>query len=295
MAKGKKKIPTTEATTLAEKGLQAATMAKLKADAQYEAMLEKVNKEELAKAASKAKSAKGKLNILAEGDSWFKYGCGIGVITQLQSKMKKKANITNIGTGGHTMKKMLTLPERAEFVQALRKGVDGKGRPWDAILFSGGGNDFCGKLFHTWLLPYAGQTSPAAAIDRSTWVPKLQEMADLFEYLGELVAEQVPGAKVHLNLYDFAIPNNEGAGPAGPWLAPGFKKRGYPADLAFRTDVVKLLLQEFAAMVAGVAAVHPNLNLIATQGTLTSKEWDNELHPDNPGFGKIADKFAAAL
>jgi len=295
MAKGKKKFPTTEATTLAEKGLQAATMAKLKADAQFEVMLAKVSKQELAKAASKAKSAKSKLNILAEGDSWFRYGCGIGVITQLQSKMRTKANITNLGTGGHTMKKMLTLPERAEFVQALRKGVDGKGKPWDAVLFSGGGNDFCGKMFHTWLLPFTGQTSPAAAIDLTTWKPKLQEMADLFDYLGKLVAQLVPGAKVHLNLYDFAIPNNKGAGPAGPWLAPGFKKRGYPADLAFRTAVVKLLLQEFAAMVAGVATTNPNLNLIPTQDTLTAKEWDNELHPDNPGFGKIADKFAAAL
>ena len=58
---------------------------------------------------------------------------------------------------------------------------------------------------------------------------------------------------------------------------------------------MKLLLQEFAAMVAGVATTNPNLNLIPTQDTLTAKEWDNELHPDNPGFGKIADKFAAAL
>ena len=99
-------------------------------------------------------------------------------------------------------------------------------------------------------------------------------MADLFDYLGKLVAQLVPGAKVHLNLYDFAIPNNKGAGPAGPWLAPGFKKRGYPADLAFRTAVVKLLLQEFAAMVAGVATTNPNLNLIPTQDTLTAREWD---------------------
>jgi hypothetical protein len=287
----KAKSASTDATLMSEKALRAATMAKLKADAQYEKALERVTKEEVAKSNTKAKGAKGKLRILAEGDSWFRYGCGIGVVTQLQRRLQTKAIITNIAAGGETMKKMLTLPTRAEFEQRLREGADRK--PWDAVLFSGGGNDFCGKKFHTWLLPFSGQTVPKDAVDRATWQPKLQELADLYVELATVTARLVPGALVYINIYDFAIPNNTSAGPAGPWLAPGFKKRGYPADLEFRTKVVRLLLEEFAVMIKTVAASHPNLRVVPTQGTLTSKEWDNELHPDNPGFGKIADLFAA--
>jgi hypothetical protein len=287
----KAKSASTDASLMSEKALRAATMAKLKADAQYEKALDRVTKEEVAKSNTKAKGAKGKLRILAEGDSWFRYGCGIGVVTQLQNRLQTKAIITNIAAGGETMKKMLTLPARAELEQRLRRGADGK--PWDAVLFSGGGNDFCGKKFHTWLLPFTGQTVPKDAIDRSTWEPKLQELADLYVELATVAARLVPSALVYLNIYDFAIPNNTGAGPAGPWLAPGFKKRGYPPNLAFRTAVVRLMLEEFAAMIRTIAASHPNLRVVPTQGTLTATEWDNELHPDNPGFGKIADLFAA--
>lgn len=307
-ARGKKNTrkavqETSPPMSMSEKALQAAITARFTADDQYEAALERVRREQLSKGESKVAAAAAKrtaaalarepLRILAEGDSWFRYACGVGVITQLESKLSGKAIITNVASGGDTMQEMLTLPAKAGLETRLRKGLNG--RPWNAMLFSGGGNDFCGKKFHTWLLPFTGQKDPAAAIDRTTWEPKLNEMAGLFKVLSALVATHVPGAPVHLNLYDFAIPNNKGAGPAGPWLAPGFDKRGYPADLAFRTAVVKLMLQEFAAMVATVAGSHSNLRLVATQGTLAAKEWANELHPTNRGFGKIADLFAAAV
>ena len=305
--RGKKNTPkavqeTSPPMSISEKALQAAITARFTADAQYEAALERVRREQLSKGESKMATAADKrtaaavrepLRILAEGDSWFRYACGVGVITQLASKLSGKAIITNVASGGDTMQEMLTLPARAGLETRLRKGLEG--RPWNAVLFSGGGNDFCGKKFHTWLLPFTGQTDPAAAIDRTTWEPKLNEMAGLFKELSALVATHVPGAPVHLNLYDFAIPNNKGAGPAGPWLAPGFKTRGYPANLAFRTAVVRLMLLEFAAMVATVAGSHSNLRLVATQGTLMANEWANELHPKNRGFGKIADLFAAAV
>jgi hypothetical protein len=295
--------PTSRPKSISEKALQAAITARFTADSQYEAALERVRQEQLLKSEAKATAAAAKrtaavparepLRILAEGDSWFRYACGVGVITQLESKLSGKAIITNVASGGDTMQEMLTLPAKAGLETRLRKGLNG--RPWNAVLFSGGGNDFCGKKFYTWLLPFAGRADPAAAIDRSTWEPKLNEMAGLFKDLSALVATHVPGAPVHLNLYDFAIPNNKGAGPAGPWLAPGFKKRGYPADLGFRTAVVRLMLQEFAAMVETVAESHSNLRLVATQGTLGAHEWANELHPKNPGFGKIANLFAAAV
>lgn len=295
---------TSPSKSISEKALQAAITARFKADAEYEVALERVRREQITKGESKvattamailaaATAVQEPLRVLAEGDSWFRYACGIGVITQLKSKLSDKAVIANLASGGDTMQEMLSLPARKEFETRLRRGMNG--RPWNVILFSGGGNDFCGKKFHLWLLPFNGQTDPAAAIDRTTWEPKLNEMAGLFKELSALVATHVPGAPIHLNQYDFAIPNNKGAGPAGPWLAPGFKKRGYPADLVFRTAVVKLMLQEFAVMIASVAASHPNLRPVPTQGTLRPSEWDNELHPKNAGFEKIADKFAQVI
>jgi hypothetical protein len=231
---------------------------------------------------------------LAEGDSWFRYDCGFGVIHYLAWELRGKATFVNLAGSGATLRSMLHMPGRQGFENCLRKGFQER-HPWYAVLFSGGGNDICDKDFGAWLVPYRQGMSPRDAIDASTWEPKMREVMDLYALLAGLVGELAGETKVFVNLYDFATPNNVGVGPVGPWLAPGFKEKHYPADLDFRRAVVKILLEDFAARLRTVAASHPNLQIVPTQGILAEDEWANELHPTNPGFEKISRVFRAAL
>jgi len=60
---------------------------------------------------------------------------------------------------------------------------------------------------------------------------------------------------------------------------------------------VKVMLQEFAAMLKALAAAHPGVTVIDAQGTLApvSASWHNELHPSRKGFEAFAQRFHAEL
>lgn len=233
------------------------------------------------------------LRILAQGDSWFRYQLGFGVVQQLCWKLRGDIRVRNIAVSGACFEDMMRGAAASQFEAALRTGLEG--RPWDAVLFSGGGNDICGDRFRDWLLPYASQNDPEDAIDRIAWQRKLEDIEMLFSSLGRLTARHCPDATVLINLYDFAIPSGRGAGPAGPWLAPAFDARRYPRDLDFRGAIVRFMLREFAEAIRAVAVLFPRLQPLPTQGVLRRQDWGNELHPTFTGFGKLADIFADHL
>lgn len=234
------------------------------------------------------KNAQPVWRILGEGDSWIRYTCGFGLMHHLAWMLDKRAACVNIGASGATMAKMMKLPARQKLDNYLRHGIDGQ--PWDALVFSGGGNDFAGDEFVNWLLPYAGQTNPADAIDEPAFAGLLDHLATLYLQLGALVSSLSPSTKVFVCAYDFATPDGRDVPFAGPWLKPGFDDRKYlPIDLPFRTAVVRIMLTRFASMISSVSAIYPFIHLVPTQGTLPlgTSGWDNELHPTEDGFKAI--------
>lgn len=303
MPNSKKRITKTKverhnlSLSVTAKALQKISVEQRRLDRQHEKLQTRSIREQRAAAASAIRSAKnGKkriLRILAEGDSWIKYDCGFGIMHYLSWALRGKAACVNIGGSGATMAGMMRLPARRQFEQQLREGIAGK--PWDVLVFSGGGNDFAGERFNEWLLPFNGQTNPADAIAQPVFSAMLKGLGVLYGQLASHVATLSPDTVVLLNGYDFAIPNGKGVPFAGPWLAPGFDSRGYPSDLTFRTAVMKLMLEQFAQMLRTVCALYPFVRLVATQGLLVKSDWANELHPKNPGFEKVARVFRAQI
>lgn len=281
-----------------QRALGALRLRQQRLKAQQAALLRRSIREQRATAVVALRSArranKPLLRVLAEGDSWMHYDCGLGVMHYVTWLMRGRAACLNIAASGDTMANMMKLPGRAELDRQLRSGVDGA--PWDVLIFSGGGNDVAGDEFANWLLPFAGQTDPLAAIAQPRFGALLAQLSLLYGELGSRVHRYSPGTRVLLNGYDFAIPNGVGVPFAGPWLTPGFTARGYDVtSLAFRSQVVKLLLQQFAGMLGAVCAVFPFMQLMPTQGLLKRNEWANELHPTNGGFRRVAGVFVNAL
>ena len=102
--------------------------------------------------------------------------------------------------------------------------------------------------------------------------------------------ELSPGTRLVFQGYDFAIPDGRGICGFGPWLKPTFDLRNFPtlATLPARQEVVKAMLQQFAAMLTSLAT-QPNVTFINGQGTLPPQvsSWHNELHPAHAGFENI--------
>ena len=128
------------------------------------------------------KKAQKVWRILGEGDSWIRYTCGFGVMHHLEWMLDERAACVNIGASSATLERMMKLPARRKLDNHLRNGIEG--RPWDALVFSGGGNDFAGDEFVNWLVPYDGQTDPVTAIDEGAFAALLGHLASLYRQLG---------------------------------------------------------------------------------------------------------------
>lgn len=233
------------------------------------------------------------VTIVAEGDSWFRYVVGRAVVWQLEKKMK--VEILNLAQPGDEACEMLTGKQRKKLERILRQGPAAR-KKYDFLLFSGGGNDLVGKdTFHKWLHPYENGMSAEDVLNEVT-LGKALALLDV-HYRELIEIRNARSRKTHLVFhgYDFAYPNGKGVCWLGPWLEPGLKLRKVPTK-KLRREVVALFLKRFNDFLLSLSTEYERIVVVPTQGTLeTEDEWANELHPKNPGFAKIADRFKQTI
>jgi len=251
-----------------------------------------------------AGAAPGPLNIIATGDSWFNYPLNNGlpgdtdIIAQLPSLLRANTQILNLAHYGDATTAILGTSKRAIFVEQLNDAANGH---FDAILFSGGGNDLIGDAFRFWLRDaLSADDDPTTAMNDSTFNDIIAIVSSAYQDLIAIRDAYDMNVPIFVHDYDFAYPDGRGAYCIGPWLYPSLVSRGWmnglaAAQVARGAAVVQAFMLAFKAMLTELTA-RPKVILVATQGTLQNEqEWANELHPNPAGFGKMAAKFAAAL
>jgi hypothetical protein len=234
------------------------------------------------------------LQIFAEGDSWFEYPVpffGGSIIPRLEHRLG--VPILNLAKAGDEVRYMLGVEERAVLTKHLTDGCPAGG-PWDVLLFSGGGNDIVGNPMALWVNDWDPALPPADHIKKARFEAALALVRAAYEDLITLRDKLSPTTLLVFQGYDFAIPDGRGICGFGPWLKPTFDLCKFPA-LAARQAVVKVMLEQFAAMLTSL--VGSNVTFINGQGTLApqSSSWHNELHPTRAGFETFADIFQLKL
>jgi lysophospholipase L1-like esterase len=244
--------------------------------------------------------------IIAEGDSWFDYPLN-DVLSDLEDNYGY--DVESVAHKGDTVEDMAfsggqldAFSRRVEKV--LRNGLRPK-----AILLSGGGNDVAGDEFAI-LLNHA--TSSIAGLNASIVTGVIDERTHdayvtILRAITTICQSQI-GTTVPILVhgYDYPVPDGRGFlggwGPLpGPWLEPGFRRKGYEVMTARKAIVVELI-DRFNAMLAGLAGRAPfaHVQYVDLRGTLSNGPqyktwWANELHPTRKGFEAVTAKFVAAL
>jgi hypothetical protein len=251
---------------------------------------------------SAAGRAPRQLRILAEGDSWFEYPLpligGDGVIVQLRKLLG--IPILNMAHHGDEVRQMLSLPQRQEIIKRLSDPAV----RFDALLFSGGGNDLAGDQFRLWLRIMPPSTPPAQLLNPTAVDAVLGVVETGYRELIRIRNQFSPQTVIFVHGYDFPPITGIGVCGLGPWLRPSldslFLEMGLnPPNPHEQFKVVRELLERFNAMLQRIAA-EPAVQrfvVVPTQGTLVAdkNDWQNEIHPTTTGFVKIAQKFKAAL
>jgi len=244
--------------------------------------------------------------LIAEGDSWFDYPFH-DILSDLEDSYG--FDVESVAHQGDSVEDMAysggQLDDFARRVEkVLRVGVEPR-----AILLSGGGNDIAGDEFAI-LLNHA--TSSIAGLNesivtgvidqraRNAYITILSAITQICKkYLGHPVPIVIHG-------YDYPVPDGRGFwsgwGPLpGPWLEPGFRRKGY-ADMSVRKQICVKLIDRFDTMLADLAGKAPftHVKFLNLRGTLRTDAsyktwWDNELHPTRKGFEAVTKKFAAII
>lgn len=240
--------------------------------------------------------------FLAEGDSWFDYppfailGIGGGGVIPRLSKLLSLP-ILNLATAGDEVRYMLGVKQRTELARHLQQGSPAGG-PWDALFFSGGGNDIVDNPMALWVRDYQPGLPAAQFVHQPRFDTALALVQAGYEDLIAVRDVLSPNTHLFFHTYDHAIPDGRGVCHLGPWLKPTFDLRGFPpGSLRPAFEVVKEMLRQFAVMLQALAQSHAGVTVIDTQGTLAPlrSSWHNELHPSRDGFQKVAVLFANAV
>jgi hypothetical protein len=249
-----------------------------------------------------------KPHILAIGDSWFWFPKN-NLLNPIFKHFNSGKCILALGNNG---------AEAVEYVgkkyrDAIQSSLDAWKDSIEAVLISGGGNDFAGldDMFRIIRAGCEGFTSVDECFNNAQPGQIFDEVGDAYRQLIDMIFATVPNAKIFLHNYDRAIPTGKGFVGLGNWLKEPMVRAHIAASL--RQGIVNRLLFEFTARLKAQCARSSQITFVDSarlgdiarpediqgKGTLTNTEWGDELHPKPRGFNKIvrscwAPAFAAA-
>lgn len=217
--------------------------------------------------------------LVSEGDSWFQYP--ILLEDTIDHLYSRGLAVRSLDAAGDTLENMLREREYIEAIRETRASI---------FLFSGGGNDALGGgNLRAHLRDFDSALTPAAHL-----LPSFDQLLDHALVVYEQVLRDIeaePGVVSICHGYDYVIPN------AGKWLGRPMESRGI-ADAEFQRGITAEMIDRFnirlRQLVArfGDRAIYVDARRAVGNGL---DDWYDELHPKNPGYGRVAERFAQAI
>ena len=244
--------------------------------------------------------------VIAEGDSWFDYPFH-DVLQLLEDE--HLYDVESVAHKGDCVEDMAhSGGQFEEFARRLEKLLRENKVP-RAILLSGGGNDIAGEEFAL-LLNHAASSLPVLNDDVVRGVIDVRLKAAYAHMISGLtaIAQSYLGRPLPIvtHGYDYALPDGRGFGGGfwllpGPWLEPGFRKKGH-LDFGKNAKVIADLMDRFNNMLRDVSAnpQFAHVHYLDLRDTLRrdgsyKRDWANELHPTEEGFRLVTAKFAELI
>ena len=249
--------------------------------------------------------------FLAEGDSWFTMS-GVPAYNLLfKLRFYAITQIVNCAFPGDTIVHMSQLANNRHYREALTT----PGFKWKAIFLSGGGNDLIDRADEI-LMPKRQRdpaaSAPADFCDQSELRDVIADVQQGFRRLSAVrdsSRSKSGKAPIVTHTYDYATPRDAHARffivKLGPWLHPALKSAKVPKSKW--VPIADYLIDELAK---GILALQEgsdrikNFHVVDTRGaakraapgtTGSSHDWQNEIHPNDDGYRKIARRVEKKL
>ena len=206
------------------------------------------------------------LNILADGDSWFSYPLSMDVIDFVKQDGNPPPFLLNLAVAGDPTTATLGVSKRQRIIDNLSNSGN-----FDAVLFSGGGDDVAGDQFCLWIIENVGS---GGGVNTSAFSDILGVVETAYKDLFAVCGSIQPNCRIFIHSYNFARPTGVGVCPeltggylVGPWLKPSLHYRGW-TDFTAASGVVVTVLKQLDALFAALEKQYsPQVVYVRTQGT----------------------------
>ncbi|MBY5720610.1 hypothetical protein HFO33_29145 [Rhizobium leguminosarum] len=241
--------------------------------------------------------------LLAEGDSWFQFP--ILIDETIDSLLDDHDYLVDcVSAAGDTLQNMVINGD-VEYESLIREYPG----TIAAFIFSGAGNDIIGtdvltgrSVIENIVLPFAPGRGPAQYINNPAFKSTMAFIESAYMRVIGTVRALRPNLRIVIHGYDYAIPGGFPGDPRRPvyasqdqWLGRPFAKLGI-TDQALRQAIVKAMVDKLYTVLRRVAATDTNTVCVDIRGTNKTVDlWNDEIHPTNAGFKRVAARLHTAL
>ena len=245
------------------------------------------------------KRSPGLVPLLTQGDSWFAFPALLraNIIHTLVGMNRGRAawlRLETLQSNGDEMRQMLS----GRGYEQMQKVLSDLTLKFSGILFSGGGNDLVGRALLPLVNPAREGMTWMECINLVRFERRIQQIEDAYHELVDLRDDYQAEAHIFVHAYDFPVPGDKPwrVGPvrAGPWMKPHLDSKGI-RDAAFQRAIVNFMVKRLDELMQKLEQERDRVVYVRTQGTLTDKDWEDEIHPTTKGFRKLAALFQEAL
>lgn len=218
------------------------------------------------------------IKIVAEGDSWFQYPFLLeDIIDQIMDQ--PDLAVLCFSAAGDLLRDMIS---SAEYITAIEQEDP------EFFLISGGGNDLVGGgRLSSLTTPFTPGRSPADYLN-GAFTGFEAEIQSYYHRLFTTLTSRFPRMYILCHGYDYPVPRQ------GIWLGDPLRQNGIQ-DPELQRQIVAAMMDRVNGVIQQVAANFANVRYLNLRNTIPVNGWFDELHPQNPGFSQLANRFIATI
>ena len=217
--------------------------------------------------------------IVSEGDSWFQYPL---LLDDVIDHLFNRYAILSFGAAGDLLSDMVRQDEVERAIAAEHA---------HALVISAGGNDLLGGgRLQQYLKPFAA-SRPADQYLNERFQPFVDGILDLYRGLFANLVQRFPNLHIFCHGYDYVIPNR------GKWLGRPMESGPGIKDRHLQQQILRIIIDRYHMALELLAreTAFDRVHVVDCRGAVGNSSWHDELHPNDSGYGRVAQRFQQAI
>ncbi len=220
--------------------------------------------------------------VVAEGDSWFLYPI---LVKDTIDYLLEEWPIRSLAWAGDTLENYKKSGELLKMVKKLESKY---------VLISGGGNDIIGSEIQKLLRDNVKNPKKPKDYLNAEFDSQMKKIESIYSYFFAEFDKMNFVEKVIVHGYDYVRTDHAEIVTKNGWVNRYMIKKGI-VDASERMKLMTYLIDSFNSMLLKLANKNAKVKYIDLRNIISNDEWYDEIHPNDIGYKKVANRFKELL